>query len=279
MNKQSKTHLIVDLADCKEFISAAGLNEKQCRLFYGFLSSEIGGERQAVLAKTLGVSLQTVKKGKSEFSQKESVNTHRIRKAGAGRKKIAEQCPEFQRLLVSLLEPPELSGCALVWTTLSLRKIQAIAKGQNISVSHSVISKEIAKAGFLKKSHHKMLQVLKASPSREEQFAFINEEIKKYIAEGQPVISINCEKQEIKDSFKVCGTDVPKKSFDETAYEEAVNQASNIALYRLFSDDKTEEFAAQGCYGWWKIIGEKNYPGAHKFLIICAGRRRDRYQK
>lgn len=124
-----------------------------------------------------------------------------------------------------------------------------------------------------------MLQVLKASPSREEQFAFINEEIKKYIAEGQPVISINCEKQEIKDSFKVCGTDVPKKSFDETAYEEAVNQASNIALYRLFSDDKTEEFAAQGCYGWWKIIGEKNYPGAHKFLIICAGRRRDRYQK
>ena len=80
-----------------------------------------------------------------------------------------------------------------------------------IEVSQTVVAGELSKMGYSKQLNQKMLQAGRAHPNRNEQFEYIDSTSKAYIAEGIPVISIDCKKKENLGNFKNNGTEYRKK--------------------------------------------------------------------
>jgi len=68
------------------------LNEKQRRLFAGLESIKLGPDGDALIAKTLGLDLDTVARGRTELLSG-TVDQMRIRRPGAGRKPVEKKRP------------------------------------------------------------------------------------------------------------------------------------------------------------------------------------------
>ena len=56
--------------------------------------------------------------------------------------------------------------------------------------------------GYSKQLNQKLLQVGEPHPDRDKQFHFIESTVKQYLAEGLPVISVDCKKKELHGNFK-----------------------------------------------------------------------------
>lgn len=67
------------------------LDEKWRRLFAGFWATVYGRGGIARLAIITGLSRTTIRRGRSEFLQPESIDPTRIRKPGGGRKRIEKK--------------------------------------------------------------------------------------------------------------------------------------------------------------------------------------------
>jgi hypothetical protein len=67
------------------------LDEKWRRLFAGFWATVYGRGGIARLAVITGLSRTTIRRGRSEFLQPESIDTSRIRRPGGGRKRIEKE--------------------------------------------------------------------------------------------------------------------------------------------------------------------------------------------
>lgn len=64
---RSPSHANIELAKYRLLVLKAGLNERQSRILYGFLATEIGFGGQKAVSEAMGVSHMTVRKGQSEF--------------------------------------------------------------------------------------------------------------------------------------------------------------------------------------------------------------------
>jgi hypothetical protein len=67
------------------------LDEKWRRLFAGFWATVYGRGGIARLAVITGLSRTTIRRGRSEFLQPESIDTSRIRTPGGGRKRVEKK--------------------------------------------------------------------------------------------------------------------------------------------------------------------------------------------
>ncbi len=73
---------------------------------------------------------------------------------------------------------------------MSLRKIAAVLKEQyNLEVSQNIVNRTLGSLGYSKQRNQKSLQVGEAHPSRNDQFEFINNTVKVFIEQGEPVTS------------------------------------------------------------------------------------------
>ncbi len=83
----------------------------------------------------------------------------------------------------------------LRWTTKSLRNLAEKLTKEGFSVSHNTVGKLLKELGFSLQSNRKMEQAGEESPDRDAQFQHINNTAAGYIANGEPVIFIYCEKR------------------------------------------------------------------------------------
>ena len=99
---RSPSHANIELAKYRLLVLKAGLNERQSRILYGFLATEIGFGGQKAVSEAMGVSHMTVRKGQSEFEGAaenatavgaDEVMRGRIRRPGGGRKSAVEKQP------------------------------------------------------------------------------------------------------------------------------------------------------------------------------------------
>ena len=208
------THVTIDLNNLHKALSITGLNERQIREFSGFLANEIGYGGVLAVSRALKMSPITVRKGRQEFlklsenktdnkdhsiERREEQQTsdlapaNRIRRAGGGRKSVLAKQPKLLAALQALLGASTYGDPmrVIVWTTLSLRKIQEELAKQGFKISHTVVGELIEQLGYSKQVNQKMLQASQPHPDRDEQFRFINEKSKSFLAENLPVISVD----------------------------------------------------------------------------------------
>ncbi len=263
------------------------LNEKQRRIALACEARYIGygGIKQVVMAS--GFSKPTIINAIKEIkANADIIDTKTIRKAGGGRKPIVEKDPE---LLVDLdnLISPETRGdpmSPLRWCCKSTRNIEKALKDKGHKISYRVIGEILKNMGYSLQSNRKTDEG-KQHPDRDEQFHYINDTVKAYIKQGQPVISVDCKKKELIGNYKNIGSEWQPEGNPEKVkvYDFVDKEKGKAAPYGIFDiknnegwvnvgiSSDTAQFAVNSIRTWWNNMGQESYPNVKQILITADG--------
>ncbi len=261
------------------------LNESQKRKYLAIEAQYIGHGGKAKLIKLAKVSPNTLIKGDKELiSGKSDLSDGRIRKAGGGRKKKIDDSIWSK---IQLFIEPHTRGepqNPLQWISKSLRNIESVLKDSGLTASHRIIGEALKSNGFSLQSNRKKYEG-KGHADRDKQFEFINKNVKEYISNNQPVISVDAKKRELIGNYKNAGTDWSPKGapLEVNAYDfltdaEGVaipygvyDVANNKAWVNVGITKDTAEFAVQSIRNWWFQMGIYYNNEATSLLVMADG--------
>jgi transposase len=262
------------------------LNEAQKRVYLATEALSLGRGGKTLLEKGIGVSHNTINNGIKELNSPNSAEVQglRQRKEGGGRKKVVTS--EIMERIKDFIEPhtrgePETP---LLWVSKSLRNIEGALEERGIKASYRIIGEALKREGFSLQANKKRHEGA-AHPDRDAQFCHINERVKEYHSEGQPVISVDAKKRELVGNFQNAGREWHKKSSPEevNAYD-FLTGAKGVAIpygvYDLGNNKgwvnigitkDTAEFAVQSIRNWWYKMGIYYNNRANRLLITADG--------
>ena len=257
------------------------LNEKQKRLFLASEAIAYGRGGIAEVIRLSGFSRNTIKRGINEIKG-EIEYDGRIRKSGGGPKYTEEKYPGIEDNIRTLIDGSTYGNPerVLSYTTESLRKIENELKNQGIKVSYVTVAQILKSMGYSKHANQKMLQIGEPHPDRNAQFEHINKTASKYIAAGDPVISVDAKKREnignfknngleyrkIKDPRKVLDHDFPIKELGKISPYGVYNLNNNTGFVNVGVSHETSEFAVESISRWWETVGKHTFPAKREFI-------------
>jgi hypothetical protein len=260
------------------------LDERARRLVLGAVARAAGEGGMAAVAAATGASWQTVANGAAELASGDSAPPGRVRRPGAGRKKLADQDPGLVLALRELLqESTRGDPCSpLSWTTLSVRDITRELARRGRQCSKNTIARLLAADGFSLQGNSRTIEG-KRHPDRDAQFRYINERAKELLAAGDPVISVDTKKRELVGqygnrgrSWRPRGEPVRVRDHDFPDPKEGIaipygvyDVAANAGFVNVGTDHDTPAFAVESIRRWWHDVGRDRYPSARRLLITA----------
>lgn len=262
------------------------LNEQRRRLFAGAMAKVVGFGGISFVSAATGVSRRAIARGIEELDNPGVFDSDRIRKEGAGRKRTVDTDPTLIQDLENLIEPvtrgdPE---SPLRWTCKSVRKLSQELNQMGHQTSHRMVAELLHEMGYSLQSNQKTIEG-SDHPDRDKQFEFINQQSKAFIANEQPVISVDTKKKELVGNFKNQGKELrpkgdPEKVMVYDFLEQAEGRVSPYGVYDIVNnlgwvnvgtDNDTAEFAVESIRRWWNNMGHERYPDANNLLITADG--------
>ncbi len=210
----------------------------------------------------------------------------RVRRSGAGRKKITVCDPTLPTALERLIEP-ETRGdpeSPLRWICKSTRMVAVQLVKQGHRVSHAKIGQLLREQGYSLQSNRKTEEG-EDHPDRDAQFRHINTQVKRALAAGDPVISVDTKKKELignykndgkqwlpaKNPTKANGHDFPGPDIPRAYPYGVYDLGRNTGFVNVGTDHDTGAFAVASIRGWWRHEGRRLYPQARCLLITADG--------
>lgn len=263
----------------------ATLNEAQARWYVGreVLARGHGGLK--TMHELTGLSRPTILKGIRELQeQKLWAATERVRRPGAGRKRVEDSDPGFARALKKIMDENTAGDpmSLLRWTNKSTTRIAEELSRQGHRASDETVRRRLRELGYSLQANVKTQEG--SSPAgRDEQFRYINTQVRRLLARGEPVLSVDTKKKERVGKFKNPGrTWRPKgKPYEVNIYDYpslglgtaipygAYDVRRNQGFVNVGMTHDTAEFAVESLRQWWKLFGRRHYPGA-RALLLCA---------
>ena len=259
-------------------------NEVQRRRLAGLRAIEIGWGGLLHVCNLTGMSHHTVIKGMKEVKNTKRKKLDRLRKEGAGRKKIVDKNPEIEKIIENILEENTAGDpmSKLRWTNKSTYSITNELKNKGQNISEDTTGRVIKKLGYSLQANIKSKES-GSSEERDSQFRYINEIVKIFANKNVPVISVDAKKKELVGNFKNSGRRWMKKGKAEivNVYDFWFLAKGKAIPYGIYDvnmnhgfvnvgiDHNTSEFAVESIRQWWNNIGKRNYPNA-KEILICA---------
>src|SRR3990167_3061826 len=180
------------------------LNEKTRRLWCASEAMAIGKHGVSMVSAIAQISPPTIYAGIRELKRKPNrkKSGQRIRRKGGGAKTTMSKLPGLSKELESLAEPATKGDpmSPLLWVSKSLRNLSRELKKKGYDVSHSTVSSLLKDAGYSLQLNRKEREG-KSVPDRNAQFEHINEQVKTFLREGQPVISVDTKKKELVGNY------------------------------------------------------------------------------
>ena len=274
------------------------LNERDRRRYAGVEALKIGHGGQNYIAKILGCSKRTVRKGAAEVSElsQRAVNEKtgnfpsepaRIRKTGGGRKPYWISHPEIDDQFLSVLcdhtagDPMDEK---VIWTNLREKEIvKALQSDHGVQVSRKVVRQLLKKHGYRLRKAQKRKSMKNQVPDRNEQFDNILRLKSEYMEAGNPVISMDTKKKENLGNFYREGRlytleELEVNDHDFPSFAEGViiphslyDLKLNTGYVQVGTSHDTSEFACDSFRQWWYNYGSENYPNATSILVLCDG--------
>jgi len=261
------------------------LDEKLMRLSAGALASAFGEGSAEGVAAAAGLAGSTVRAGMRDVAD-ESVPAERIRRAGAGRPGIEQARPGVWGALDALIEPEERGDpeTPLRWTVKSTRTLAGDLAGQGFAISHTTVAGLLRGHGYSLRGTAKVLEGMAVhGPDRDRQFRHINDTTRAFLADGQPVISVDTKKKEAIGNFERPGLtwrpyQDPVKVADHSFAGEFAATAIPYGIYDVGANrgfvnvgisHDTPTFAVASIRRWWAEAGHGRYPGATRLLLIA----------
>ena len=260
------------------------LNELSRRRWVATEAKALGRGGISTVFRATGVNRNTIMKGIKEIENKNAIEPNRLRKKGGGRKTIIEKNPKLEESILEIVESTSSGDPEnpLRYTTKSVRKLQREIEKKGYKISYPSIAEILHKNKFSLQANNKSIEG-KQHPNRNEQFEFINQDVKTQIAKKEPVISVDAKKKELVGNFKNNGKEWKSKGNPTKVkvhdFEDKI--LGKIAPYGIYDIDKnngwinlgidhdTAEFAVKSIRKWWMKIGKSKYPKA-KTLTITA---------
>jgi len=232
-----------------------------------------------------GLSRKAIAKGIKEIKDG-SIPLGRIRRTGAGRKQITASDPQILAALESLIDP-ETRGdpeSPLRWICKSTRTLAMQLSKQNHPVSHVKVAQLLHDQDFSLQSNRKTEEG-DDHPDRDAQFRHINAQVKKSLAAGAPVISVDTKKKELignyvnngqqwlpaKQPVPVNGHDFPSPEVPRAFPYGIYDLGRNSGFVNIGTDHDTGAFAVASIRGWWRFEGRRLYPKTREVLITADG--------
>jgi hypothetical protein len=264
------------------------LDERLRRLVFAAEAKVLGRGGITSVAATTGISRRAIHAGLKELLLRKpdvKTATARIRRPGAGRKMITESDTTLQVDLELLVEPQTRGDpeSPLRWTCKSLRTLAQELGNMGHQVSHTQVGKLLVELGYSLQGNKKTLEGT-THPDRNAQFEHINKRVKKQLAKGDPVISVDTKKKELIGLYKSNGqTWCPQGKPTEVKVHDFIEEGGRANPYGVYdigadegwvsvgTDHDTASFAVQTIRRWWCVVGSQTYPNAKELLITADG--------
>jgi len=228
------------------------------------------------------MSPTTIRLGLRELAT--GFSSERIRRQGAGRKKLTHSDPELVQDLEDLVSPATRGDpmSPLRWTCKSKEQIARALTERGHAVSASTVGRMLHGMGYSLQSVRKSREGA-SHPDRNAQFECIAAMVKRFQASSQPVISVDTKKKELIGDFKNGGREWHPKGKPERVQvhdfpDDAIGKAIPYGVYDLTRDEAsvnvgldhdTPAFAVASIRQWWRSMGRIAYPRAVDLLITA----------
>ena len=262
-----------------------GADEVQARRFAAAMALGIGWGGISRIVELTGMSHSTIEKGIREIQDRERIEKpEKLRAEGGGRKKVESKDQKIIDDLEIIMDENTAGDpmSFLRWSSKSTRKISDELKSLGHDVGPNTVARLLKERDYSLQVNVKSFEGLSVE-ERDAQFRHINEEVKSFAKDGNPVISVDTKKKELVGDFKNAGrtwvkSKEPRKvnayDFRSMAIGMAIpygiyDVTENDGMVNIGNDHDTSEFAVESVRQWWSLIGRHRYPDA-KRLLICA---------
>jgi hypothetical protein len=262
------------------------LNERTRRLTAANEAIQLGYGGVSLVHRACGLSRKAIAKGIGEIHVGDASMAERIRRPGAGRKNLKVLDPGLVGALNELIEggtrgDPE---SPLRWVCKSTRTLAAQLTRQRHRVSYVRVGQLLHEQGYSLQSNRK-LEEGQDHQDRDAQFRHINDEVKRALAAGGPVISVDTKKKELVGNYanggrqwhatkhppRVKGHDFPGPEVPRAYPYGIFDMGRNTGVVNVGTDHDTGAFAVASIRGWWRFEGRDLYPAARRLLITADG--------
>jgi len=170
------------------------LDERQRRLCLAVEAQSLGRGGISAVAKASGHSRPTIRKGMQELAGG-SEPSSRVRRPGAGRKPVVVVDPGFSDALDRMVDPDTRGDpeSPLRWTCKSTRALARVLSAEGHPASSWTVGQELHRLGYSLQANAKTREG-KQNPDRDAQFVYINDEVRRFLRSGDPVISVDTKK-------------------------------------------------------------------------------------
>jgi len=266
----------------------ATLSEKDQRRYAGVEALKLGLGGQSYIAKILGCSEKTVRRGMSELAQMPENPEYEaaIRKPGGGRKRYDENHANIDEQFLQVLKEHTAGDPMdekVIWTDLTPDGIsKLLEQDHKVKVSKTVVKKLLKKHNYRRRKAQKK-QTMKTVAHRDEQFQNIKRLKTEFQVKGEPIISLDTKKKEYLGNFYRAGrlyTRQELQAFDHdfNSFAEGViiphgiyDVQDNVGYIHLGISKDTSQFACDCIRSWWLEFGQVRYPNATAILALCDG--------
>jgi len=260
------------------------LDERMRRLMAANEAISLGYGGVSAVHRACGLSRKAILKGVREITTGAAPLEGRVRRPGAGRKAITVCNPALLGVLDEMIEghtrgDPE---SPLRWICKSTRVIAQALSRQRHPVSHMKVAQLLREQNYSLQGNRKTEEGAD-HPDRDAQFRHINAEVKKYLRQGLPVISVDTKKKELignfqnkgrqwlpaKQPLQVQGHDFPGPDVPRAYPYGIYDIGRNAGFVNIGTDHDTGAFAVASIRGWWRGEGRKIYTDANEILITA----------
>ena len=262
------------------------LDERQRRLLTGALANVLGYGGPTVVARAAKMSRNTVLDGARQAD--EGVGpSERVREEGGGRPKLIDVDPDLLLDLDDLVEPDSRGDpmSPLRWTLKSTRTLADALRQMGHKVSYRTVGPLLHSMGYSLQATAKTVEGAQ-HPDRNDQFVYISETAKEFLASGEPVVSVDCKKKELvgkSPGYKNAGRewrpsgeprtagvhDFPDKNVKKAIPYGVYDVGADAGWVSVGSDHDTAAFAVNAVRTWWEKMGRSRYPKAKRLMLTA----------
>jgi hypothetical protein len=222
--------------------------------------------------------------------------SERVREEGGGRPKLTELDPDLVAAYDDLVEPDSRGDptSPLRWTLKSTRQLADVLVDMGHQISYCSVGNLLHVMGYSLQATAKTVEGVQ-HPDRNDQFIYINDTVKSFLAAHQPVISVDCKKKELvgaEPGYKNAGPEWRPQGDPRTAGVhdfpvKGVPKAIPYGIYDVGADDgwvsvgsdhDTAAFAVNTIRRWWNEMGRARYPKAKRLLVTADARGSNGYR-
>ena len=279
---------MVSIAQLKRRFSSIWplLDERTRRIMAANEAIELGYGGVSTVHRACGLSRKSIAKGVGEIQKRDAPMAGRIRRPGGGRKNLTQTDPALIAALDDLIEggtrgDPE---SPLRWICKSTRTLAAELCSQKHPVSYVRVAQLLHNQNYSLQGNRK-LEEGEDHPDRDAQFRHINRCVKRALAAGEPVISVDTKKKELignyanagrqwlpaKQPRRVNGHNFPSPEVPRAFPYGIYDLQHNSGFVNVGTDHDTGAFAVASIRGWWHCEGRALYPAANTLWITADG--------